>query len=73
MDVARLAAVACGATNTTHEPKIRKATIAKIFIAEKQYSTAPNSFTLDAFTSTSTSVKPKIQIQPATAGNQKRM
>ena len=44
--------------------------IAVTFRLEKAYSTAPNTFTLNAFTAIRMEENPTIQIQPGTAGNQ---
>ena len=48
-------------------------TMAVTLSAENQYSTAPNTFTLRAFTPIRRAEKATIHSQPGSAGNQKRM
>jgi len=50
-----------------------KSTIAVTLMAENQYSMAPKTFTLRAFTSTSSAENATIHHQPGEAGNQKCM
>ena len=48
-------------------------TIAVTLTAENQYSTAPKTFTLRAFTPISSAENARIHSQPGSVGNQKRM
>ena len=54
----------------THRPTATNATIAAILIAEKAYSTAPNSRTLARFTASSARANPAIHHKPGTPGAQ---